>query len=100
MDGGSASLFRNTINRCALLNTHTQHTMITCTDHETIAAALDDAIPAIRFSMALNNLPYADLIPSLKAYALLQYDWGEFIQAYKRAAIIAARSGQGYAYID
>lgn len=54
----------------------------------------------IRFTAHINNLPYIPLLPSLRAYALIDYQWSAFVHEYKQAVIIAVRSGQNFAYID
>lgn len=56
--------------------------------------------PEIRFTAHINNLPYIPLIPSLRAYALLDYGWPHFAQEYKQAVVVAIHSGQNFAYID
>jgi hypothetical protein len=69
-------------------------------DYNEVTYALSIMEPAIRDSAHKHNLPYMPLMPSLRAYALIKAHWPSFVHEYRCAVIRAARSGQGYAYID
>lgn len=56
--------------------------------------------PEIRESAHKRGLPYIPLIPSLRAYTLIRADWDTFEKVYHRSVIVAAHSGQNFAYID
>ena len=65
-----------------------------------IEAVCEEMEPAILMSARLHDLPYIPLIPSLRAYALLEMSWPSFVAEYKKAVVTSMRSGCNFAYMD
>lgn len=70
------------------------------TTREEIAKTLNDAEPAMRYAAHDEDRPFMPLLPTLKAFALLNTEWQMFRKAYIKAVDKAAGMGYGFAVIE